>query len=240
MIKKSIFTLAMMAVMGWASAQSLQFELNGEVLSDGQTVYYADFNEDFGEFILEMQLHNISGTDLNVVVEKEEISVPEGSMNYFCWGLCFAPTTYVSPAVPMAAGSVSGEGDLAFHFMPGSMTDVGYMRYYAYEEGSHERVSVNVVFNSLESVGEMPSCTFSHAYPNPASSVVRFNYELSSGANATACIYNLLGQEVMRQELSDLSGQLTLSVADLNEGIYFCNLMVNGRTLKTEKFIVKK
>ena len=110
MVKKSIFTLILLAVIGYVSAQSLQFELNGQALVDGQTVYCPEFNEDFGEFIQEMQIRNISGTDLNGGVEKEEITGPEGSMNYFCWGLCFSPEVFVSPAVPMAAGSVSGEG----------------------------------------------------------------------------------------------------------------------------------
>ena len=32
MIKKSIFTLAFLAVMGWVSAQSLQFEKDGYVI----------------------------------------------------------------------------------------------------------------------------------------------------------------------------------------------------------------
>ena len=240
MVKKSIFTLILLAVIGYVSAQSLQFELNGQALVDGQTVYCPEFNEDFGEFIQEMQIRNISGTDLNVVVEKEEITVSEGSMNYFCWGLCFSPEVFVSPAVPMAAGSVSGEGELAFHYMPASMTDFASIKYYAYDERQNERVSVVIVFNSMENLGEVPSCTFSHAYPNPASSMVRFNYELSSVGSATACVYNLLGQEVMRQELNSLQGQLSFSVADLQEGIYFCNLLVNGRTMKTEKFIVKK
>ena len=68
MVKKSIFTLILLAVIGYVSAQSLQFELNGQALVDGQTVYCPEFNEDFGEFIQEMQIRNISGTDLNVIV----------------------------------------------------------------------------------------------------------------------------------------------------------------------------
>ena len=53
-------------------------------------------------------------------------------------------------------------------------------------------------------------------------------------------MYNLLGQEVMREQLNNMQGVVSFSVADLNDGIYFCNLFVNGQAVKTEKFVVKK
>ena len=231
----------LLAVIGCISAQSLRFELGGEALADGQTIYCIDFNEDFGEFLQELQIRNMSGTDLDVVVEKEIITVPDGSSNYFCWGMCFDPSVYVSRAVPLPAGTVSGEGELSFHFIPVTMTDFASIKYYAYDEGSNERISVVVVFNSLEGVGDhSTACSLSHAYPNPASTVVRFDYGLSPSDRAVLSIYNLLGQEVMSQELNGIQGQASISVADLTEGIYFCNLMVNGQAVKTEKFIVKK
>ena len=238
-MKKSIFTLMFLAVMGFVSAQSLRFELNGEALTDGQTIYCMDYIEDFGEFIQELQLRNLTDTDLNVVVEKEEITVPEGSMNYFCWGLCFSPTVIVSPAYPLAAGSVSGPGDLAFHYMPASMDDFASIKYYAYDEREGVRISVVVVFNSLEGINDSSRPTISQPYPNPASSIVNFDYNMS-GSNATAVVYNLVGQEVMRQEINTFDGKMSLSVADLNDGIYFCSVMRNGQTFATVKFVVKK
>ena len=53
-------------------------------------------------------------------------------------------------------------------------------------------------------------------------------------------IYNLLGQEVKRQELNANDGQMSISVSDMQEGIYFCTMLVNGRAWTTEKFVVKK
>jgi hypothetical protein len=44
----------------------------------------------------------------------------------------------------------------------------------------------------------------------------------------------------MSQRLNNLQGVAAFSVADLNEGIYFCNLVVNGQAVKTEKFVVRK
>ena len=240
-MKKSILTLVFMALIACVSAQTLQFELEGEALTDGQMVYCTEFDPDFGEYIQEMQLHNISGDDLNVIIEREIIDVPDGGMTYFCWGMCFSPSVSVSPAVPMQAGAVSGPGELGFHYTPAALTDVAFVKYYAYDERQpDERVSVIIAYNTTESVGENTRpMLLGQAYPNPASTMVNFDYNLS-GSNASAVVYNLMGQEVMRQEINTFDGKLSLSVADLNDGIYFCTVMRNGQTFATVKFVVKK
>lgn len=243
MVKKSIFTLILLAVIGCISAQTLQFELDGTVFTDGETIVCTNDEYGYGEYIQHMQIRNLTTGDIGVIVEKEVVESLEGTMNWFCWGMCFSPDVFISPAaVPVVANSLNTD-DLSFHMMfEEPVFGAAVMRYSAYDERHpEERVSILVKFHkSGASVDETNSCTFSHAYPNPASSVVRFNYELSSTESAVASIYNLLGQEVMKQELNGIHGQLSFSVADLQEGIYFCNLMVNGRTVKTEKFIVKK
>ena len=242
MMKKSIFTLVFLALMAFASAQSLKFELNGHVFANDEMVFCFDYDEAACEFVQDMQIRNLSGNDLNVVVEREEISVAEGSVNYFCWGMCFSPTVSVSrPPVPVAAGEVTEEAALAFHYMPLESMGSSSIRYYAYDPDVEDsRISIIIVFNSSENVGENAFADMGHAYPNPASSAVHFNYELSAGVRASVSVYNLLGQEVLKQDLDALQGQVVLSVADLTEGIYFCNLKVDGRTVKTEKFIVRK
>lgn len=241
-MKKSIFTLMFLAVMGWVSAQSLQFELDGNVYANDEMVFCFNYLEDYGEFVQDMQIRNLSGNDLNVVVEREEVSVAEGSMNYFCWGSCFSPEVSVSrPPVQVAAGEVTAVEALAFHYMPAESTGSSSIRYYAYDPNVEDsRISIIIVFNSAENVNERVFADMGCAYPNPASSAVHFNYEVSAGIHASVSVYNLLGQEVMSQDLNSLQGQAVLSVADLTEGIYFCNLKVDGRTVKTEKFIVRK
>lgn len=251
MIRKSIFTLVLLAVIGCVSAQSLRFELNGTVYTDGESII-CTYVEEWGEMVQHMQVRNLANEPVNVLIEKEHIQIVEGTENSFCWGSCYTPDVFISPRpVTLEANAISGENDLSFHhlidpeysgdpnnFIPGT----SIVKYYAYPENAQDqKVCIEVWFAyNADNVAENHVINFGHAYPNPASTVVRFNYEFDSNSNIEARVYNLLGQEVMRQELNGLQGQLTFSVADLNEGIYFCNLMVNGRAVKTEKFIVKK
>lgn len=248
-MKKSIFTLVFLAVMGWVSAQSLQFELDGHVYAQGETVIYTEV-EEWGEMVQEMQLRNNTNSAIDVMIKREIIKMVDGTQNSFCWGTCYGPTTDVSPRPQsLAAGAVSNPGDLSFHqqiFSPDDPTQfiagTSIVRYYAYPADNEEdKVCIEIWFAyNAEGVSEKPSANLGHAYPNPASSMVRFDYDLSAADNVSAAVYNLLGQEVMREQLNNMQGVVTFSVADLNDGIYFCNLFVNGQAVKTEKFVVKK
>lgn len=242
-MRKSIFTLILLALVSFVSAQSLQFEWNGTVFNSGDAVECDNDEFGYGEYIQHMQIRNLTSGDLNVIVEKEVMEDLEGVMNFFCWGSCFSPDVFVSPRpVTVEANSVSSEEALSFHALFDENV-YGYlvMRYYIYDEANpDDRVNIIVKFHkSGEGVGENTRpMTMSKAYPNPASSLVHFDYSFDGNLNAV--VYNLLGQEVLRQDLNANDGQMTLSVADLQEGIYFCTMMVNGRAYATEKFVVKK
>lgn len=250
-MKKSIFTLVFLAAMGWLSAQSLQFEHEGHVFQNGERIICTNVLE-WGELQQDMQIHNLTGDAIDVMVEKEEIKIVEGTSSYFCWGSCYLPEVFVSPRpVTLSAGAVSNEGDLSFHHQidpelsgdPNNfIAGTSVVKYYAYPfDNEDDRVCLEIWFAyNAESVKEMPSINFGHAYPNPSSLMVRFDYNLSSVDKVSVSVYNLLGQEVMSQPINNLQGTVAFSVADLNEGIYFCNLFVNGQAMKTEKFIVKK
>ena len=242
MIRKSFFTLMFLAVMGYVSAQSLQFEWEGTVYSEGETIECTNDEYGFGEYIQHMQVRNKTTDPIKVLIEKEIVQDLEGVMNSFCWGMCYGPDTFVSPtAVEVAPGSVNTD-ELSFHALYDETVfgDV-IIKYYAYEERNpDDRISIIVRFRkSGEGVGENSRpMSLSKAYPNPATTTVNFNY--SFDGSLCAVIYNLVGQEMMRQELNANDGQMSFSVVDLQEGIYFCTMMVNGRALNTQKFVVRK
>lgn len=231
----------LLAAIGYVSAQSLQFEWDGNVFYDGEAIECTNDEYGYGEYIQHMQLRNLTSNDMNVIIEKEVIETLEGTINSFCWGMCYGPDTYISPeAVTVLANSLNTD-DLSFHniYEPEIF---GYVvvRYYAYDEHNpDERVSIIVKFHkSGDGVDDNAQFEMSQAYPNPASSTVNFDYSFSG--NLTAVVYNILGQEVLRENLNANTGKLSLSVADLNDGIYFCTMLVDGCASATQKFVVKK
>ena len=68
-MRKSIFTLILLALVSFVSAQSLQFEWNGTVYNSGDAVECDNDEFGYGEFIQHMQIRNLTSGDLNVIVE---------------------------------------------------------------------------------------------------------------------------------------------------------------------------
>jgi thiol-disulfide isomerase/thioredoxin len=65
------------------------------------------------------------------------------------------------------------------------------------------------------------------AFPSPASENVQVNFELKSGSDITLQVLNPLGQVVRENRMGEIPAgqqQTTVSVADLNAGVYFIRL----------------
>lgn len=250
MFKKSIFTLAFLAVIGWMSAQSLQFEMDGRIFANNESYICEATPSEWGEIELKMQLRNLTDKQLDVIVEKEYVKIIDGTTNTFCWGVCLGPDGFTTRPVSMEPFSVSNDGDLSFHYQvdptysgdeASYLVGTSILRYYAFPaDNTSNKTCIEIWFAYGATNIDENKISFSHAYPNPASSMVHFNYQLPATGNVSVSVYNLLGQEVLSQQLDALQGQAAFSVADLTEGIYFCNLKVDGRAVKTEKFVVKK
>ena len=74
--------------MGVMSAQTMQFEYNGEVYQNGQQII-ATF-EDF-EYVAHLRIHNLTDNDQLIVAEQIVVEGVEGAIAYMCWLQCLAP-----------------------------------------------------------------------------------------------------------------------------------------------------
>lgn len=243
-MKKLFFTLALIVSVLTLSAQkyTVTEKTTGNVVENGAMYYIygeGSFNELIAEFIV------TANEPVNLIGEKEEIQVVENTVNMLCLGSCYLPTVYVSPVVPFTTGHSE---DFAMHYMAtGEISDVvgmeQIMKYHLYEEGDPDnKFTVNVTFKfSLDGIEDYSSVeTFSNAYPVPAKDVVNFDYNFTSSKNAEIAIYNMMGQEVMRNEINGIQGKASVNVSNLADGVYFYSLIVDGKTEKSNKLIIKK
>ncbi|WP_051203870.1 T9SS type A sorting domain-containing protein [Hugenholtzia roseola] len=80
----------------------------------------------------------------------------------------------------------------------------------------------------------------SEAYPNPASQVLNFAYQLENNSDeAKVLIHNLLGSLVAEIKLSAFDAQVQIPVSEYKAGIYFYTISVNNQNIVTKKFIIK-
>ena len=236
-MKKVFFTLALLAVTTLLSAQTLQFEHDGHVYADGETII-SPYNEAFLEYVTELNIRNLSNNDVNVVMEQDVLEAPEGIMMQFCWGLCMVGNGHLT-SHPILVSAQSLSTDVAaFHCLfPEGETGVVKAIYHAFDENDPDnKISITVLFGQT---ADTPEYTFNlgQAYPNPATTQVHFDLQSNSQVNVT--VYNLLGQEVKSQLVSNHQNRVNIAVDDLQPGIYFCRFSINGEIVRTEKFIVK-
>ena len=228
------------------TTSALTFKYEGETVVSGTTIdIVSDINDSF-EIQFDLHIINTTDAEINVVCEME-CDPSNLTQDYLCWGTCFMPGT-LTATHPVAAG---GEGvfnghcmftDKEWNTLPvGTASKISYTFYN--ERNPEEKYTFTVNFKyQPESIADFNSAdVFSNAYPNPASNVVSFDYNMPFNVNsASVAIFNMMGQEVVRQELNLGGSRADINVSDLNEGVYFYSLIVNNETVKTNKFVVVK
>jgi len=244
-MKKLLLSLALMLSVFSLSAQKFTVteKTTGNIVENGANFYVYGEGNAWGELLLELLV--TANEDVNLIAERIELQVVEGTYNMICLDQCYAPSMSVTPAVPFAAGDTK---DFSMHYQyENSFDDVvgqeQFIQYNLYEEGSHEMFVITVTFKySANGISDNSIVEeFSNAYPTPAKDVVSFDYNFSSSANdAYVAIYSMTGQEVMRSAINDLQGKVSLNVSDLADGVYFYSLVVNGETVKSSKLVVRK
>jgi hypothetical protein len=164
-----------------------------------------------------------------------------------CWaGGCYGSGTMVSPNdQPIPAGQINTEfsghyTQVAFsHFKPGESV----IRWTFYDKGNvNDSTSVTVKYTTYPlgiSESDAFHATLSNIYPNPATTQASCSYSIPAGSNGTIVVRNLLGSTVMTQVLSANSGKASINTMDMNDGIYFCSLLVDGKTVESRKMIVR-
>ena len=101
-------------------------------------------------------------------------------------------------------------------------------------------ITVNYYANTNAIGEETKDVVFSNAYPNPASSFVKFDYQFNDNYdNAKVVIYNLLGAEVNETLITGMNGTITINTGEMNRGVYFYSLVVEGKAVVSKKLIVK-
>lgn len=241
-MKKFLLSLVLMTFAGYMSAQSLTFKYEGKEVEPGTIDLVSNINSSM-EIQFDLHIINATDADINVVCEMEDNS-GIGS-NYFCWGACFAPGVYTYTNTVTAGGEGIFNGHCMFVDKDWNTLPVGTtipMVYHFYDERKPEEkytFNVNFTYNPEQAVEEI-NTIFSNAYPNPANNTVSFDYEMQNANSAAVAIYNMMGQEVVRQDLNLGGSRVDINVSDLNEGVYFYSLIVNNQTVKTNKFVVSR
>lgn len=83
----------------------------------------------------------------------------------------------------------------------------------------------------------------SNLFPNPASDKVTIDFTLTENQKVEVRLFNSVGQQVEINKIAEgIQGDntLQLDIANLPEGIYFAQIILNGNIAATERFVIVK
>jgi len=77
--------------------------------------------------------------------------------------------------------------------------------------------------------------------PNPASSFVMVNFKIEDNTKDLEIRFtNLLGQTISSKVVSAGSNSTEINLNGIQEGIYFCSLIIDGKVIQTDKLVISK
>lgn len=188
-------------------------------------------------------IKNTSSDTLYLKAKRNEVSLVAGSINYFCWDVCYTPSTDFSiNALPVAPGDTI-EDFYADYEASGNL-GTSTIQYCFYKESDQsDSICINISFTAtptgIETITSADANTVSAAYPNPTSGSSRVQYTLKNNAKESKIeIHNLLGSLIKTVALTNKAGVAELQLSEAEAGIYFYSLVVDDKTISTRKLIV--
>lgn len=192
-----------------------------------------------------LHLHNKTDKVITLIIRKTGGQIGTSQRNYFCHdGECLEQAVEdliveVQPGETLSTLQVALEAGL----VPG----ISSVRYLAYDKAHPSEV---LEFDLNFIVEEKPqksliytsrSITLQDVYPNPATDFAFVDYKvLGDQVKAKIVVHSILGNPMGEYELSILGNQAKIPTGELNSGIYFYTLYIDGEAVMTRKLIVKR
>lgn len=187
---------------------------------------------------------NTTSTEMpNVYVRRSMNQEVANTSNSFCFGInCYPPSVSQSAIPDTAKVGIINKSFYADYYPDGNggLTSITFEFFDNITFGTPVSAKATIEFHiSANSVKE-DKLVFKGPYPNPASQITNFEYNLPSSTNsARLIIRNSLGVEVENSNLDNQSGKKSINVSGYPSGIYFYTLVVDGKIIQSKKIIVK-
>lgn len=267
-MKKVLLSVFATIIASMGFAQSLQLidpELNADVTGDTifMSVDKAGLDTMFIPPTIKVYVKNVNSSDLSVYLKRYELDpIVDSTSNYFCWGAtCLGddktgnqPIRFGEPTDTTIVPAGDTNKTLASYYEPnnyytGTPFNKVYMygkmgfRYVVFDRNNpNDSASVILMYNIQEVVGvdEISKVDYDLSVgPNPAIDQLNVNYKLNNNyAQQFLEVYDLLGNLVKISSLNGPSGRLELNVSDLNAGIYFYRLRLDGVQTASQKLVI--
>lgn len=182
---------------------------------------------------------------VTLIIRKASSQIGTSQKNYFCQDARCLDENVEDFIVKVEPGQTLGSIDVALEagLVPG-LSSVRYIVYSKSNPGESLDIELNFIVEEKPEKADIytsRSITLQDVYPNPTSDLAFVDYKIAQDNEKVRIIlHNVLGNSVGEYELSPLETKAKIQTAELNAGIYFYTLYVNGDAVMTRKLVVKK
>ncbi len=163
-----------------------------------------------------------------------------GTVNYFCWTLCYPEATFESTPQNIAAG---GNYPFVSDFEPHSVSS-GFMtiQFTFFVPQTTDSVFFYITYHPTPAgIATNPSLLqneISGAQPNPSINSTTISYSTKNAANTRLQLFNMVGVLVRDIQLENAQGKAVINTSDLENGMYFYSLVVDNKATSTKKLVI--
>lgn len=155
------------------------------------------------------------------------------------------PNTPSAPAVPVTPYINKGKVNSSIKVNQNAALNAFYRDLLLNKSTVKTNIPVKTVNYTAEKTTEDKlyndnNITVSNVYPNPASEYAHFDYRLNdSRQQAKLSVINLLGKTLDEYSLNPNENKLSISTRQWDNGVYFYQLILDGKKVATKKLIVR-
>lgn len=192
-----------------------------------------------------LHLRNNTSIPVTLVISRTGGQIGTSQRNYFCRDGNCLDDQVSDIIVRLDPGETLNNLQVALE--AGLVPGISSVRYLAYNRANPgEAIEFDLDFIVEERVERSPiyhstAVALQDVYPNPASDFAFVDYNvLQDQVKAKIVIHSVLGNTMGEYELSNFENQAKISTGELNAGIYFYTLYIDGEAVMTRKLVVKR
>jgi len=236
---KKIIAIVFLFASFCSYSQSIELFYKKKYVNPNDTLTITVPSISFTEHYLDIV--NASANDVDLVIERNRISLLQGSENTFCFETCFSPE-YDGPTAPFhfSAGDTLKEDFFHTTYDPNGKEGISLIQYTFYDKDDLSgTMSTSVMFKFVsEGVGIQENIAESvglHVYPNPTTGQITVKsgqvYKVESVE-----IYDVVGQVVGAYRIQPENTDTVIDISHLSAGIYFLKIETANGTI-TKKVV---
>jgi hypothetical protein len=201
-------------------------------------------NAQQNDVVYPLSITNNTNVIKQILVKKRELSIVPGSENFFSWRSTFNPTVMVDTGGYIMLPNTTINDEFKAIYRSNGNLGESVIQYVVFNKFDLTDSSfVNVHFNALFSSISKPNDVIikMQLAPNPSTNFTNLNYSLPNNSDLyTLKVINLLGAEVASYELPKAQTRQIIDTHNFENGVYFCQITSNNKTIKTIKLVVSK